>query len=112
MLFVDFGNTLIIRNKSVLEIFGSAVEQIPFLGLECRLANIGPIDSSWSVESVYYFSQQVLGNFCLGEVYSVVDSAVHLKLVCDSEVINDKLVEVGYATSAAETYLSRVKIYL
>jgi hypothetical protein len=111
-MFVDFGNTLIIKNRRVLEIVGAdAGQQIPFLGLKCQLANIGPIDNSWSAESVDLFSQLVLGNFCLGEVYSVVESIIHLDLVCNSKVVNSELVASGYATSTAETYLSRVEFF-
>jgi hypothetical protein len=105
---VDFGNTLMIKNERVLEIVGTTWQQIPFLGLKCQLAKIGPIDNSWSAESIDFFSQLVLGNFCLGEVFSVVESIIHLDLVCNSKVINSELVASGYATSTAETYLSRV----
>jgi hypothetical protein len=110
VIFVDFGNTLMIKNGRVLEIIGPAGQQIPFLGLKCQLANIGPIDNSWSAESIDFFSQLVLGNFCLGEVYSVVESIIHLDLVCNSKVISNELVALGYATSTAETYLSRVEL--
>jgi Tudor domain len=110
VLFVDFGNELVIKNKRLLEIAGRSVQQIPFLGLRCQLAKIGPLDSSWSSEAIDFFSQQVLGNFCVGEVYSVVESIVHVNLVCDSKIINCELVASGFATSTAETYLSRVKL--
>ncbi|CAB3361811.1 Hypothetical predicted protein [Cloeon dipterum] len=109
---IDFGNTLIVSNKDLFDL-GPALKvsglvKIPQLAFECRLTNVGPIESAWSSEAIGLFSRSVKEGHCIAEIYSVVHSVVSVILTnISAKVLNDELVAKGYALKIPETFFSK-----
>ncbi|XP_043272288.1 probable ATP-dependent RNA helicase spindle-E [Venturia canescens] len=93
------------------------INSIPGLAFECVLAGIRPSEISrfpnkWSTNALILFEKLLKRKVpFFGEIYSVVDGIVRLKLIYGVEgeqiVWNDQLIELGFAEAKEEDYQSR-----
>lgn len=118
LLFVDYGYVDHVRVCDLRRLEdNSEIVKIPGLAFECVLAGIRPsiisnLSGLWSDKALEKFHELLDGDVSLfGEVYSVVNSIVNIKLIrVDGDntlVINDVLVQSGFAEAKDEDYLSR-----
>jgi len=124
VLDVDVGRHREIRMGMLMVPDGQVwkdVYEVPAYFFECALAEIQPAVSisslDWSKEATKFFIQVTAAPACLlGEVYSVVDGVVRMKLrIADQtrnditwHVVNQMLVDRRLAEPSPEGYMSTV----
>ncbi|XP_012255284.2 probable ATP-dependent RNA helicase spindle-E [Athalia rosae] len=119
ILYIDFGITRRISLRDLCMVDqNSGLYEIPCQAFKCVLANVQPsalhsLDGQWSDEARQKFQKLLFGPIKLfGEIYSVVQNVVAIKLhrVDDKNekiIINEFLINNGFAQFREENYLSR-----
>ena len=121
VFYIDYGfrNSVRLVNMKVIK-SDHDIYQLPALAYQCTLSHIEPsrkrdAKGVWSKEACALFNKYVHAPYSVfGEVFSVVDSIVSLKLTCknlndpqDSVNLNNLFIEEGLADVAEESYLSK-----
>lgn len=119
IFFIDHGYSSRVRFSDLRVIDDIIISKLPCLAFHCSLASIRPsnqagnLQGRWSQISQDCFKRHIYkSEKVFGEIYSIVDSTVNLKLIVvnDKEErlnVNEYLVEEGYAIKSEESYLSR-----
>uniref|UniRef100_A0A8B9C312 ATP-dependent RNA helicase TDRD9 n=1 Tax=Anser brachyrhynchus TaxID=132585 RepID=A0A8B9C312_9AVES len=117
VFFVDYGNRSKVPLKKLKEI-PSHLQELPFQALEFKICKMRPSAKSlvcgerWSYSASQRFASLVNGYTLLVEVYSVVNSVLHVDAFRysrhkDLVNIRDVLIEECYAELAEESYKSQ-----
>ncbi|KAG8222127.1 hypothetical protein J437_LFUL002124 [Ladona fulva] len=120
VFFVDYGNTIQVNSRELREfppvLVQKGILSIESQAYECVLSAIQPsilrnTTGTWSDESIKIFQQYVEGKVLYGKIYSVVHGVISLELIENSNdeiSINQKMIDLGFAERAEESYLSKV----
>ncbi|KAJ8924323.1 hypothetical protein NQ315_007116 [Exocentrus adspersus] len=119
ILFIDYGNIQQVTPREIYKLPDVPECKLPPLSVECVIHGIQPSlkqnpKGVWSDSANNFCRKHVVGLLLYGEVHSVVDNVIYLKLFKNSprrglsKSLNQLMIESGYAEASIDSFLCKL----